>query len=144
MRPAHARIVPPEHPARVMRRPAKPDVVVVTGASAGVGRATARAFGARGALVGLLARGRDGLEVARAEIEAAGGHAIVLVADVSREDDVEAAAGQVEQTFGPIDVWVNNAMVSVSRCSRPTARPSTPCRASTTRCAASCSTTTAR
>jgi NADP-dependent 3-hydroxy acid dehydrogenase YdfG len=96
-----------------MRGPAKPDVVVVTGASAGVGRATARAFGARGALVGLLARGRDGLEAARGEVEAAGGHAIVLVADVAREDEVEAAAAEAEQTFGAIDVWVNNAMVSV-------------------------------
>jgi NAD(P)-dependent dehydrogenase (short-subunit alcohol dehydrogenase family) len=92
---------------------ANPEVVVVTGASAGVGRATARAYAARGALIGLLARGRDGLEAARAEVEAAGGHAIVLVADVAHEDEVEAAAERVEQTFGPIDIWVNNAMASV-------------------------------
>ena len=96
-----------------MRGPAKPEVVVVTGGSAGVGRATARAFAARGARIGLLARGRDGLEAARAEVEAAGGHALVLVADVAREDEVEAAAARAEHTFGPIDVWVNNAMASV-------------------------------
>lgn len=88
-------------------------VVVVTGASAGVGRAVARAFGARGARVGLLARGRDGLEAARVEIEAAGGDAIVLTADVAREDEVEAAATEVERSLGPIDIWINNAMLSV-------------------------------
>lgn len=88
-------------------------VVVVTGASAGVGRATARAFGEQGAAVGLIARGRDGLEAARREIEAAGGRALVLVADVADADEVEAAAARVEETFGPIDVWVNDAMVTV-------------------------------
>src|SRR5512138_3156688 len=88
-------------------------VVVVTGASAGVGRATAEAFGRRGAKVGLLARGRDGLEGARREIEACGGEAVVLPTDVAHADQVEAAARAVEERFGPIDVWVNNAMVSV-------------------------------
>jgi NAD(P)-dependent dehydrogenase (short-subunit alcohol dehydrogenase family) len=88
-------------------------VVVVTGASAGVGRAVARAWGARGARVGLLARGRDGLEAARREIETAGGQGLVLPVDVADAAGVEAAADAVEQAFGPIDVWINNAMVSV-------------------------------
>ena len=91
----------------------RPEVVVITGASAGVGRATAQAFGRRGARVGLLARGRDGLEGAKAEVEAAGAKALVLPTDVSDAQAVEAAAGEVEERFGPIDVWVNNAMVSV-------------------------------
>lgn len=89
------------------------EVVVVTGASAGVGRATAQAFGRRGARVGLLARGRDGLEAARREIEASGGEALVVPTDVAHADQVEAAAAAVEERFGPIDLWVNNAMVSV-------------------------------
>jgi len=90
-----------------------PEVVMITGASAGVGRAVAREFGARGACVGLLARGRDGLEAAAREIEAAGGRALVLPADVSDADAVEHAAAALEAEFGPIDVWINNAMVSV-------------------------------
>jgi NAD(P)-dependent dehydrogenase (short-subunit alcohol dehydrogenase family) len=88
-------------------------VVVITGSSAGVGRATVRAFAREKARIGLLARGRDGLEAARREVEAAGGEAIVLQADVAQPGQVEAAADQVEQCFGPIDVWVNNAMTSV-------------------------------
>ncbi|WP_435551334.1 SDR family oxidoreductase [Natrinema sp. CGMCC1.2065] len=89
------------------------EVVVVTGASAGVGRATARAFAERNAKVGLLARGEDGLEGARDDVENAGGEAVVVPTDVSNYDEVEAAAETVEDAFGPIDVWVNNAMVSV-------------------------------
>jgi NAD(P)-dependent dehydrogenase (short-subunit alcohol dehydrogenase family) len=89
------------------------DVVVVTGASAGLGRAVARAFGERGASVGLLARGRDGLEGAKQDIEAAGGRALAIPTDVAHADEVEAAAEKVEQEFGPITIWVNNAMVSV-------------------------------
>lgn len=96
-----------------MRARTRPEVVVITGASAGVGRATARAFGRQGAHIGLLARGRDGLEAARREIEAAGGTALALPTDVSKADAVEAAAAAVEAQFGPIDVWVNDAMVSV-------------------------------
>jgi NAD(P)-dependent dehydrogenase (short-subunit alcohol dehydrogenase family) len=87
-------------------------VVMVTGASAGLGRAIAHALGARGARLGLLAQGWDGLEGAR-RVEAAGGKALAVPADVSSEDQVEAAARAVENAFGPIDVWVNNAMVSI-------------------------------
>jgi len=89
------------------------EVVVITGASAGVGRATVREFAKRGALIGLLARGRDGLEAARQEVEKAGGRALVLPADVADENAVEDAATAVENKFGPIDIWINNAMVSV-------------------------------
>ena len=89
------------------------EIVVVTGASAGVGRAVARAFGKRRAKVGLIARGRDGLEAAKREIEQSGGEAIVLPLDVSDHDAVEQAASEVESHFGPIDIWVNNAMLSV-------------------------------
>ncbi|HEY1261962.1 MAG TPA: SDR family oxidoreductase [Terriglobales bacterium] len=89
------------------------ETVIVTGASAGLGRAIAAKFGRHGANVGLLARGHDGLEAARQEIEALGGQAIVLPADVSDAAAVEAAAAQVEEKFGPIDIWVNNAMASV-------------------------------
>src|SRR5436309_6989883 len=90
-----------------------PEVVVITGASAGVGRATARAFGKRGAKVGLIARGKDGLEGAKREIEELGGEAIVLPLDVADENAIEQAAADVERAFGPIDIWVNNAMLSV-------------------------------
>src|SRR5258708_34196745 len=89
------------------------EVVVITGASAGVGRATARAFGKRGAKVGLIARGKDGLEAARREIEELGGEAIVLPLDVADENAVEQAAAEVERGFGPSDIWINNAMLSV-------------------------------
>src|SRR5918998_4783507 len=91
----------------------KSKVIVITGASAGVGRATVRAFAKQGASIGLLARGGDGLEGARREVEQAGGKALVLPTDVADADAVEAAAAAVEQQLGPIDVWVNNAMVSV-------------------------------
>jgi len=88
-------------------------VVVVTGAAAGVGRAAARAFAAKGADVALVARGRDALDAARREVEACGRRALVLPLDVADADAVERAADAIEQTLGPIDVWVNDAMASV-------------------------------
>jgi short-subunit dehydrogenase len=91
----------------------EPQVVVITGASAGLGRATARAFAREGAKIGLLARGKAGLEGAKRDVEELGGQAITISVDVADADQVEAAAQQVEDTFGPIDVWVNNAMTSV-------------------------------
>jgi len=91
----------------------KPEVVVITGASAGIGRATVRAFAKRGAHIGLVARSLDGLEGARKEVEAAGGKALVLPTDVSNHDQVEAAAAAVEEAFGPIDIWINDAMASI-------------------------------
>jgi NAD(P)-dependent dehydrogenase (short-subunit alcohol dehydrogenase family) len=91
----------------------KPEVVVITGASAGVGRATARAFARQRARIGLLARGGEGLDAARVEVEKLGGQALVLATDVAVADQIETAAQAVEERFGPIDVWVNNAMASV-------------------------------
>ena len=88
-------------------------VAVITGASAGVGRATVRAFAAQGFDVGLLARGAAGLEAAAGEVAAAGGRALVIPTDVSQFDQVEAAASQVEKELGPIEVWVNDAMTTV-------------------------------
>ena len=89
------------------------EVVVVTGASAGVGRAVVRRFAQDNACIGLLARGRDGLEGARRDVEQAGGQAIALPTDVADADAVERAAEAVEAEFGPIDIWINNATVSV-------------------------------
>lgn len=88
-------------------------VVVVTGASAGVGRATVREFAKRGARLGLLARGPDGLEAARREVEELGGRAVAVSTDVADPGQVERAAERIEAELGPIDIWVNNAMVSV-------------------------------
>ncbi len=82
-------------------------VVVVTGSSAGLGRAIAHGFAKRGARIGLIARNPEALE------EALGGQAIVLPLDVSDAEAVDAAATRVEEEFGPIDIWVNDAMVSV-------------------------------
>lgn len=88
-------------------------VVVVTGASAGVGRAVVRKFAQQGARIGLIARGEDGLEAARAEVEELGSEALVLPADVADAEAIEASAAEVEERLGPIDIWINNAMVSV-------------------------------
>ncbi len=96
-----------------MVRPARRRVVVVTGASAGIGRAVARVFARHGYAVGLIARDRERLEAARAEIEARGGEAIVCPADVADAAAVDRAADEVVGRFGAIDVWVNNAMVTV-------------------------------
>ncbi|WP_221176922.1 SDR family oxidoreductase [Nocardioides pocheonensis] len=90
-----------------------PRVVVVTGASAGVGRATAIEFARRGSKVALLARGVRGLEAAARDVEAAGGTALAIPTDVGDYDQVEAAAARVEAELGPIDVWVNNAFSAV-------------------------------
>lgn len=90
-----------------------PEVVMVTGASAGVGRATALAFAKRGAHLGLIARGLPGLESLRKEVEALGARAVVLQCDVSDPEQVEASAKKLEEAFGPINVWVNNAMTTI-------------------------------
>jgi NAD(P)-dependent dehydrogenase (short-subunit alcohol dehydrogenase family) len=91
----------------------KDGTVVITGASAGVGRATAREFARRGARIGLIARGRERLDQTAREIGLLGGSALALPCDVSDPAQVERAADEVEKKFGPIDIWVNNAMVSV-------------------------------
>lgn len=91
----------------------KVEVVVITGASAGVGRAVVRAYAKRGAHIGLIARGRAGLEAAYREVEEFGGRGLMLPIDVADANAVETAAARVEAAFGPIDVWINNAMLSV-------------------------------
>jgi NAD(P)-dependent dehydrogenase (short-subunit alcohol dehydrogenase family) len=96
-----------------MAKEPQPRVVVITGAGSGIGRATARRFGADGDKVALLARGEEELEGAAAEIEAAGGTALIVPTDVSDPDQVEAAADRVERELGPIDVWVSDAMTTV-------------------------------
>lgn len=88
-------------------------VVVITGASAGIGRAAVREFAKKGASIALLARGEDGLEAARREVEEAGCRALVIPIDVSDQEAVERAAAQVERELGPIDIWVNNAFVGI-------------------------------
>ncbi|WP_101257327.1 SDR family oxidoreductase [Streptomyces barkulensis] len=87
--------------------------VLVTGASAGIGRATAVAFAARGARVTLVARGAAGLEAAAREVREAGGQALTVRADVADPEQTEEAARRAEEEFGPLDVWVNNAFTSV-------------------------------
>ena len=89
------------------------ETVVITGASAGIGRATARLYGERGANVGLIARGQAGLDAAARNVEDAGGKALAVPADVADFTQVEDAARQVEEFFGPIDVWINVAFTSV-------------------------------
>jgi short-subunit dehydrogenase len=92
--------------------PANP-VVAITGASAGVGRATVRAFAERGYAVGLLARGEVGLKGAARDVEDAGATAVAVPTDVAQAEQVEEAASTIESELGPIDVWVNDAMTSV-------------------------------
>ncbi len=88
-------------------------IAVVTGASAGVGRATARALAERGFDVALLARGQAGLDAAAREVQAAGTRALAIPTDVSQFDQVDSAATRIEAELGPIDVWVNDAMTTV-------------------------------
>ncbi|MBV9085365.1 MAG: SDR family NAD(P)-dependent oxidoreductase, partial [Acidobacteriaceae bacterium] len=91
----------------------KPEVVVVTGASAGVGRAIVREFARRGARIGLIARDRERLDSVKKEVEEQGGRALPLSVDVAKADEVEKAAESVEHELGPIDIWVNNAMTTI-------------------------------
>ncbi len=91
----------------------KNEVVVITGASAGAGRAAVQEFARNGAHIALLARGKTGLEGARKEVERLGGKALTIPTDVSDPQQVERAATRVESELGPIDIWVNDAMVSV-------------------------------
>lgn len=88
-------------------------IVVITGASAGIGRATARTFARHGWRIALLARGEDGLEAARTEVQAYGSSALIVPADVADAGQVEAAAAKIETDLGPIDVWINNAMATI-------------------------------
>jgi NAD(P)-dependent dehydrogenase (short-subunit alcohol dehydrogenase family) len=92
---------------------ASSEVVVVTGASSGIGRAIARRFAQDGARIGLIARGRDGLDAASREVEQAGGKALVLPVDIADWEAVNSAARAVEESLGPIDVWINNAMATI-------------------------------
>lgn len=96
-----------------MHKDFKNKVVAITGASAGVGRAAARAFAKRGAKLGLIARGKEGLESTQREIAGAGGTAITCIADVADAKALDDAASRIEQELGPIDVWVNDAMATV-------------------------------
>lgn len=91
----------------------KPETVVITGASAGIGRAVARRFASAGANVGLIARGKDGLQGTLEDVEKLGGRAIICQGDVADPQTTERAAQMVEDEFGPIDIWVNNATTSV-------------------------------
>jgi short-subunit dehydrogenase len=88
-------------------------VVVITGAGAGVGRATVQQFAKHGACLGLIGRDQSRLEQAANEVHALGGEAVVAIADVADADQVEAAAALVERTFGRIDIWINNAMATI-------------------------------
>ena len=89
------------------------NVVAITGASGGVGRATAREFARKGYKVALLARGKEGLEGARKDVEALGGTALTIETDLTEFEQVEAAAERIENELGPISIWVNNAMAGV-------------------------------
>lgn len=96
-----------------MKKEFKGKTVVITGASAGLGRAMVREFAKHGANIGLIARGEDGLNAAKGEVESYGGKACVASADVSDAAQVEMAAQKIEDQLGTIDFWINNAMVSV-------------------------------
>ncbi|HEY6924324.1 MAG TPA: SDR family oxidoreductase [Steroidobacteraceae bacterium] len=96
-----------------MRNGTQSEVVVITGASAGVGRATVRAFARRKAAIGLLARDTQGLQAAAREVTEAGGRALALPTDVADPEAVEEAAERIEQELGPIDIWINVAMATI-------------------------------
>ena len=89
------------------------EIVVVTGGSAGVGRATVREFAAKGADVAIIARGQERIDAACREVEAAGGRGLGIVADVADGDAIEAAAERIERELGPIDIWINNAFAGI-------------------------------
>ncbi|HZU50305.1 MAG TPA: SDR family oxidoreductase, partial [Sphingomicrobium sp.] len=91
----------------------KPETVVVTGGTAGIGRATAREFARHGCNVAVLARGKDGLEATKRDIEELGGVALAIETDVADWNAVEAAADRVERELGPIDIWINNAFAGI-------------------------------
>lgn len=96
-----------------MNNSERPEVVVITGASAGIGRAAVREFARHGASIALLARDADRLEAACAEARALGAKAIAIPTDVADPEQVEAAAARAEEALGPIDIWVNNAMATI-------------------------------
>ncbi len=91
----------------------KNKVIVITGGSAGVGRATAKKFAKDGCKIGLIARGIEGLEGARKDVDALGGKALILQIDVADAEAIENAASKVEEKFGPIDIWINDAMTTI-------------------------------
>lgn len=88
-------------------------VIAITGASGGIGRATALAFARQGAAIGLIARNKAALEEVKADVESTGGKALVLPCDVSEDRALETAAQTIEETFGPLNIWINSAMVTV-------------------------------
>src|SRR5690242_20193014 len=108
------RLIPASSMTRgMMTESSKPPVVVITGASAGVGRAVVREFAKDKARIALIARGLDGLKAAAQEVKQAGGEAMILPADVADMAAVEDAAQKVEDRFGPIDIWINVAFAGV-------------------------------